>query len=191
MKIQSVKCEIWKALALLSMALIVSGCPPKTPTGPTENPLTFSGASSPGDNTIYMAYNRALSSGNILAIDVKVNNISTPVYGAAFDVEFDSSKAAYDSLLPGIFLEDGGNTVNYNLDLQSDNNNKFVVGISRQGNVNGVTGSGIIVTLKFNVTGETYVRFVRNSSNLLEKISATQTQPIPGITWSDGTVTVQ
>ena len=58
------------------------------PTSPTTT-ISFSG-SIPGNNAVYMAKNNALSSGNILAIDVNVNNVSGNVYGALFDVDFDS-----------------------------------------------------------------------------------------------------
>lgn len=134
--------------------------------------------------SICMSQNSSLSSGDILAIDIKSNNISSNVYGAAFDVDFDSTKMTYNSYVAGSFLESGGNTVNYQVGLQSGNSGKLVIGISRQGVVSGVSGSGTLVTLKFRVTGNSSVAFsnydLRDSSN----------QAILGISWYGGTVTV-
>lgn len=155
-------------------------------TGPTSpsTTISFSG-STPGNNAVYMAKNNALSSGNILAIDVNVNNVSNNVYGSAFDVDFDSTKMTYDSYAAGSFLESGGNTTSYQVGLQSGNSGKLIVGISRQGAVNGISGSGTLITLKFNVTGNSSVAFsnyeLRDSSN----------QTISGITWYGGTMAVQ
>lgn len=143
----------------------------------------FTGTTSPGDNTIYMAKNSSLSIGDIIAIDVKSNNISSGVFGAAFDVDFDSSKITYDSYVAGNFLEQGGATVHYEAILQSDNSSKLVAGITRQTGT--ATGSGTLITLKFKVTSGSTVGFSRNE--LRDQSNLT----ILGTTWSGGTVTVQ
>lgn len=170
-----------KHLMILCSILIFTACDklPKTLTDPTTT-VAFSG-SNPGSNSVYMAQNTSLSSGDILAIDVKANNISSNVYGAAFDVDFDSSEMTYSSYVKGDFL----GSVEPNVELQSGSSNKVVVGVSKQGTATGATGSGTIVTLKFNVTGGSTVSFInnelRNSSN----------QAISGISWYGGAVAVQ
>lgn len=173
-----------KILCILSTLIIIACDGGGGPTSPSRT-ITFAGTSSPGIDAVYTAKNNALSSGDILAIDVKMNNLSSNVYGAAFDVDFDSTKITFDSYVAGSFLESGGNTVNYHMGLQSGNNGKLVVGISRQGSVSGVSGSGTIVTLKFKVTGNSSVAFsnyeLRDSNNL----------PISGINWYGGSITIQ
>ena len=155
-----------KHLLTLCTVLIITACGGGGGNGSTSpsTTISFSGTN-PGSNSVYMAQNSALSSGDILAIDVKMNNLSSNAYGAAFDVDFDSTKMTYNSYAVGSFLEQGENTVNYQMGLQSGNSGKLVVGISRQGGVGGVSGSGTIVTLKFRVTGNLSVAFSNYGSS--------------------------
>jgi hypothetical protein len=162
---------------------VAAGAGGSGPTSPSAT-ISFLGTT-PGSDAIHMSQNSSLSSGDILAIDIKANDISSNVYGAAFDVKFDSSKITYDSYVSGSFLESGGNTVNYQVGLQSGNSGKLVVGISRQGPVSGISGSGTLVTLKFKVTGISVVVF---SNNVLKDSS---NQTISGINWYGGMVAVQ
>lgn len=134
-----------------------------------------------GDNTVYMARNSSLSSGDTVAVDVKVEGVNN-VYGAAFDVDFDSTKMTYTGCTQGSFLEQSGGCM---ANPQPGTSGKLVVGISRQGTANGVSGSGTLVTLMFRPTESSSVTF----SNASLKDSSNQ--PISGITWTDGTVTVQ
>jgi len=146
--------------------------------------IDFSGTTSPGDNTIYMAKNSSLSSGDIIAIDAMVKNVNG-VFGAAFDVDFDSTKITYDNHVSGSFLEQGGATVNYLAVLQSNNNNKLVVGISRQTGT--ATGSGTLITLKFKAVANGTANLSFSNNGLTDAGN----QAISGISWSGGTVTVQ
>ena len=126
-----------------------------------------------------------MSSDSVLAIDIKASNVSD-VYGAAFDVDFDSTKMSYSGYSAGSFLEGGGNSVNYQATLQSGNSGKLIVVASRQGSVEGATGSGTLVTLKFNVPGGSSVSFSNNA--IVDSSGIT----ISTATWSGGgTVTVQ
>lgn len=153
-----------------------------SPTGPGKT-VTLSGSTT-GYN-VYMAPNASQSSGTVLAIDIKVDNVSN-LYGAAFDVNFDSTKAIYSSSYSaGSFLEGGGNAVAYNIATQAGNSGKLLVGASRQGIVGGTSGSGTLVTLKFNITGGGSMSF---SNNSLKDLSGNTISA----TWSSGgTVTVQ
>ena len=173
-------------IGLVIAALFISACSGgggggSSPVAPSKT-ISFSGSSS-GYN-VYMAKNNSLSTSDIFAVDVKVDNV-TGVYGAAFDVNFDSTKMMYSNHAAGSFLEQGGNTVTYNAATQSGNSSKLLVGISRQAGATGAAGSGSLVTLKFNVTSGGSIAIsnseLKDSSNLL----------ISGITWTGGTVTVQ
>ena len=170
-----------KLILVLGLALMTTACD-KKPVDPTAI-ILFSG-STPGNNSVYMSRNSSLSSGNTLSVDIKVNNVSN-VYGAAFDVDFDSSKMTYDSYSAGSLLESGGNAVSYQAGLQSGNSGKLIAGISRQAGASGVSGSGILITLKFKVTGNSAISFSNNS------LKDSTNQSISGVTWSGGTVTVQ
>lgn len=176
-----------KMIFVLSMFLISAcgggggGSTPTSPTIPITS-VTFSGSSS-GYN-VYMAKNDGQSSGGILAIDVKVNNVSN-VFGAAFNIDFDSTKMTYsNSYSAGSFLETGGNSVSYLPATQSGNSGKLIVGVSRQAPSGGQSGSGTLVTLKFNVTGGGSVSFSNNS------LKDSSGNTISAATWSGGTVTV-
>lgn len=172
----------FRTILLLGATMFMYAC--GSSTSPSSIITFTADSSSPGSNTVYMAKNNSLSTSDILAVDVKVDNV-TGVYGAAFDVNFDSSKMTYSNYAAGSFLEKDSNTVTYNAATQSDNSSKLLVGISRQAGATGAAGSGTLVTLKFNVTSGGSIVIsnseLKDSSNL----------SISGITWSGGTVTVQ
>lgn len=176
--------EALKMLITISSILMFSACSGGGGGGSSPNSpspvVSFSGASSPGSNTVYMAKNSSLSSGDTLAIDVKANSISGSAKGAAFDVDFDSAKLTYLDKAAGDFFGAGSTT---DVALQSGSTNKVIVGATTSSGT--VTGSGTIVTLKFKATGNSAVGFsnneLRDSGNLA----------ISGVTWSGGNVTVQ
>lgn len=149
-----------------------------SPTVPSTI-MTLSSAT-PGSNSVYMVKNSSLSSGSVLAIDIKVDSVSN-VFGAAFDIDFDSTKMTYSDYSAGSFLETGGHTVTY---IATQAVNKLIVGVSRQSPSGGQSGSGTLVILKFNVTGDTSVSFSNNSL----KDSSNNTI---SATWYGGNVTVQ
>src|SRR3972149_6993212 len=61
----------------------------------------------PGDGSIFLSYNAFESQGTTLAVDVKGNTLSdtSPAFGTAFDLDFDSSLLTYVSFSPGKFFE--------------------------------------------------------------------------------------
>lgn len=146
--------------------------------------ITFK-SSTLGDKTVNMVQNSNISNGDTLAINVTVNNLSN-VYGIGFDIDFDSSKLSYDGYVSGNYLEKGGNTVNYIITTQSGNSGKLIAGISRLGSVGGISGSGMMVTLKFKVVsaGSTSLTFSNNV------VMDSSNQSIPGITWNSGLATI-
>lgn len=173
--------RLWNLVLVLGLALMFSACDkmPQAITDPTTT-AAFSG-SNPGTNSVYMVQNTSLSSGDTLAVDVKANNISGNVKGAAFDVDFDSAKITYLDKAGGDFFGAGSAT---EAKLQHGSTNKIVVGVTTTSGT-ATTNSGTIVTLKFKVTGNSSIAFsnseLRDSNN----------QAISGITWNGGSVTVQ
>lgn len=169
-----------KIIFVLSMFLLSAcggGGGGTNPAGPSTT-VAFSGSSA-GYN-VYMVTNSSLSSGTVLAIDIKVDSVSN-VFGAAFDIDFDSTKMTYSGYSAGSFLESGGNSVTY---IATQAANKLIVGVSRQAPSGGQSGSGTLVTLKFNIIGGGSASF---SNNALKDQS---NNPVSA-TWSGGTVMVQ
>lgn len=177
-----------KAIIFLSSMILIQGCggggeEKSSITSPSQL-ASFRGAPA-GNKAVYMTQNSSLGNSGSLAIDVKVGSVSD-AYGAGFDVDFDSSKLSYDGYVAGGFLENGIDTVNYNVTTQPGNSGKLIVGISRLGSVGGVSGSGTIITLKFKVvtSGNSPVTF----SNYVLRDPNNQT--IAGTTWNGGTATI-
>lgn len=131
-----------------------------------------------------MAKNNSLSSGDVIAIDVRLNNVSDYVYGTAFGVDFDSTKIDFVGYATGSLLEQGGKTAEY---MWAENSNEVILGITRLGGVGGVSGSGTLVTLKFKAVaaGNSTISFGYGSL----KDPALNTVTINS--WDGGTVAVQ
>lgn len=162
-------------------------------------------------NCVSMARNATESSTGVLAIDVKANDITNGnVFGAAFDVDIQDttvtqwnglgfmscttppSGCANSGLASGSFLEGSlPFTVNYFVSLlNGTDTNTLVVGPSEVAPATGVIGSGTIVTLKFKKIGtQGQTSMLSFSSNSLEDPSSPP-NPIAGISWSAGTITV-
>ena len=148
--------------------------------GPSPT-VTFTGTT-PAANEIYLVRNAVRSSGSVLAIDVKANEVSGAVFGTAFDLDFSNpSGMTYIGHEAGSFLDESAGSVIYN---SSDmGGGKIVVGASSPAGATGATGSGTIITLKFGVTDASVLSFsnneLRDSAN--HAIS---------VTWQGGDVTV-
>lgn len=152
-----------KNFCVLCAVFIIAACDrggggASGPTSPSLN-MTFTGTSSPENNTVYMAKNSAISDGGFIAIDVKLNNISDYVYGTSLSIDFDAAKIGFIGYSKGNFLEQGGNTATSYMWAESVN--KLSFGITRLGGVGGISGSGTLVTLKFKAieTGNSVISF--------------------------------
>jgi len=149
---------------------------------------------SPGPDSIYLSYNPIQSMGATLALDIKMNSLSatTPVFGTAFDLDFDPAVLTFAGFVEGDFFQKGdlpGNgTVKYLAVMQSGTLNKLIVGISQNAGDTGASGSGVIITLKFNVamgsqTLQSNISF--SNMNFLSPSWAV----INGISWQNGLLT--
>lgn len=176
------KLRNWLSILCVGVALLSTGCSNQKMnnlTSPSSALVFSSSVQSPQGSSVNMSQNTALSAGDTLAVDVLAKDVSN-VFGASFDVDFDSSKITYAGFVAGDLLGPGINTY---AELQQGTSNKVIVGVSRTSGT--VSGSGAIITLKFKVTGNSPFAF----SN--EKLKDSNNQPIAGITWSGGMVTVQ
>jgi len=128
--------------------------------------------SSPPTNSVYLCRNEAQSSGDIIAVDVRLNSDS-PVFGAAFDLMLDPSvvKAAQkedqsiDFSPPDLPLaqEDPPIWKYLFVTLKEGQEDTLIIGASRGRGVAPLTGSIPLATLKFKApSGKTPLSFSNN-----------------------------
>jgi hypothetical protein len=155
-----------------------------TAGGGSQSPVSASftpDEPAPGNNTVAMAESSRV--GDLVTIRVNVVGVNG-VYGAAFDVTFDSSKLDYVGWSAGTLLEQGGNAPNYSVVLSQAG--QLVIGASRTGNT-GVNASGqSLVNLTFRVeTTGTFPIAIENPALYDSQIPP---QVIPGISWFAGSL---
>ena len=138
----------------------------------------------PGSQTVSMA--QASTSGDLVTLEVNITD-TVDVYGASFTVAFDPGAAQFIRRAPGSVLESGGEIVLYQHSVPQPG--RLEVGVARIEDNPGadVSGTGALVTLTFRVTsaGTSTVSF--ENADLLNS-QPPQPQPIPGLSWSGGTL---
>ncbi|MFN7973542.1 MAG: cohesin domain-containing protein [Acidobacteriota bacterium] len=145
---------------------------------------TFSPAGSPVANSISMQPNTANGAAVVVNFDATQ---MTDLYGAAYTITYSPAVlnfvGADDA---GTFLATGGVTVLFNAALENGQEGRLVVGISRAGQVSGVSGSGTLHNITFRgvAVGSTSLNFT--SASAIDSNGTT----IPGVTYSGGTVSV-
>jgi phage baseplate assembly protein gpV len=109
---------------------------------------------------------------------------TTGVFGATFEVVFDSSHAAYLGFSKGAAFEAGGNVPSYTVD-GSSNPGRIVVAVARtNGTAANIVGSKAVLVLQFRVKqAGTYPVTLQNG--IVYDAQPTP-QPIPGISWFAG-----
>lgn len=136
---------------------------------------------SPGANTVSMA--QGTRAGDSVTVKINLTD-TTGVFGAAFDVTFDETKATYMGYTKGTALENGGNTPNYTVD-GSAQPGRIIVGVSRAGssttNVSG-TKTVISVTFRIKAVGTFPIAFENGVVTDGQSIP----QPLPGMSWFAG-----
>lgn len=138
---------------------------------------------SPGADTVTMQ--AGSSTNDIAAVRVAVTDVNG-IFGAAFDLTYDASRAAFVNWAPGTLLEQGGHTPTYQVDARTPG--RLVVGASRQGSVPAVDANGTValIELLFRSTQAGSSQLAFQSADLLD--GQLQPQPIPGIQWYGGTL---
>jgi hypothetical protein len=147
--------------------------PPPPPPG-----VTFNAQGTTGANSIVLA-SGAGTDIDTLVLEVRLLGVSD-LYGAAFDLRFPSGVLQFVRATAGETL--GGGAVQAALSGPGN----LVVGASRLGEVPGIEGSGVLLTLEFTAiaAGEGAFSFARNSAYDPDG------RPITGITWAAGSVRV-
>lgn len=129
-----------------------------------------------------------VSRGETFTRTIEGRNLGKTSY-AAFDVMYDPNVLEYVGASEGgFFAQDGHASTSLQANMVGGVPRSIAVGITRLGQVDGVSGSGTLVTLTFKAigTGQTALTFkepkgLRNQSH----------QPVTVDRWDDGAVTVQ
>jgi hypothetical protein len=160
----------------LCFSLVITSC--GSGSGTTETRVDQAGfspdvpsCSSPPPNSVYLCRNEGKSTGDIIAVDVRLNSDS-PVFGAALDVMLDPSvvKAArkedqsIDFSSPDSPQEGPPVWKYLFVTLKEGQEDTLIVGASRGRGIEALTGSIPVVTLKFKTpSGKTPLSFSNNS----------------------------
>lgn len=153
---------------LLALALTAcgggggGGGGPTEPTPPPPPPaaaIVFTAAGAAGTNSVFLASGSG-SSANTLVLEVRASQV-TDLYGVAFDLAYPSAQLQFVEAIPGPLLGSAGS-----VQAAPGAGGNLIVGGTHLGNVPGATGSGVIMTLRFNAiaAGSGPFQFSRNSA---------------------------
>jgi len=170
-------------VAFLAGALAVScggggggGGGPTAPPPPAPG-ITFTPAASAGSPSISLTAGAA-STANVLLLEVRATGVQD-LYGIAFDLQVPSVLQYATSSNAGSILSGGAFEISHTA-------TDLVVGVSRLGAVRGVPGDGLILTLEFAPTAAGSGSFTFSRNTVLDSTG----QPIPGVSWTAGSVQV-
>jgi hypothetical protein len=119
-----------------------------------------------------------------ITLDINAQSLPAGTYALAFDLDFDTQLIAFSSFQSGTFFEAAG-PVSYQVTTAPGNAGKLIVGVSLAGSTGGASGSGRVVSLRFNVqsnTGTAALAFTGNTA--LDASGAS----VPGVTWAAGSL---
>ena len=152
--------------------------------GPVQSGLTASFIPDQSPPGTKVAAGQKSNSNSTVTIEITVTD-TDPVYAASFDLVYDSTQATYLGWDAGTLLEQGGQTVNYNV---TESAGELVVSASREGPVPGADATGtrtvIELTFQVDVVGSSAISY--QAETLLD--GQQQPQPIP-VNWYSGTLT--
>lgn len=175
-------------IAALAAALVGAACggggggggggtPPTQPTGIV---FTASGVAAPA---VRLARGAA-SSGTVLEIEVRADQLPG-VYGLAFDLTYPSNALRFDAFAEGGFLT-GGGPAQTSLQVAEPSSGRLVVGHTRLGDAGAVSGSGLLMTLRFVAVGPGSGSLSFSANRLFD----TSGDEVAGAAWGGGTVQV-
>lgn len=179
-------------LIVLLLPLILfglSGCS-SSDSGPTDPPppppadpeITYTPANgNPGANTVSLQLNA--STGNRLDLDVRLTTVDN-VSSMAFDLVFNPGVLSYVSVAEGTFFNQDGEAVSVLVD--ENPTGRLIVGVARLGDVGGVGGTGVALTLTFNGAGNGGSALGFEGSSLLDP----DLDPVGGVQWFGGDAAV-
>ena len=146
--------------AAAAVVLLLAGCggggsnpsptappPPPPPPPPTEG-VFFTPDGIPASSTIYLEGQDTEDSTSSFVVEVRANDVED-LYGVSFDLQYPSDlltwrRGKYEE---GTFLNSGGAETKILIDRRPAGN--LVIGIARVGDAEGVSGSGLLLSLEF------------------------------------------
>ena len=141
-------------VVLLAAVAVLAACGgggggrgPTDPPPPPPQSLTFTPAGSASADALVLTRQGTGITTLMLALEAREVD---SVYGVFFDLSFPPSVLDFQSADAGSFLTAGGSDISLQVAEQDGN---LVVGITRLGLVGGVSGSGTVLTLTFQVVG--------------------------------------
>ena len=171
---------IASALALGSWAVPASG---------QTAGIQFFPTGTPGADTVYLAGTGSDRADGLLILEVRANDV-TDLYGVSFTLQFPKKlvrfpKSRPTAIVEGPFLSENG-AVETILVFKDDKKN-IIVGLTRKGEVTGVSGSGVLLTLEFRGLGVAGRKVFR-----LRQTDAADSQMsiIEGFSWFAGRIEV-
>lgn len=178
--------HLFKSVLPAALVLLLAACgggggsaPP--PPGPVT--ATFTPAAAPPGAGVVLSGPGTPQSGSI-TLDINAQSLPAGTYAVAFDLDFDTQLVAFSSFQSGSFFEAAGPT-SYQVTTAPGNPNKLIVGVSLSGATSGTSGSGRIVSLRFNVQGNTGTSALTFTGNTALNTSGA---PVPGVTWASGSI---
>ena len=91
--------------------------------------------------------------GDQIEVAVQVENV-TDLYGVALDIVYDPAVYKYVSSARGDFLASDGREINFAAALEDGFQGRLVIGVSRIGDVEGLEGTGPVMTASFELLCE-------------------------------------
>jgi hypothetical protein len=137
---------VFPALALALLALL-AGCGGGGgggggPTGPTRG-IVFTPQGTGGNNTVTLAAGGATSA-STLVLEVRANGVQD-LYGVSLDLRYPASLLRFSGSAEGGFLAGTGTS----FQVRESPAGNLVIGLTRLGGVGGASGSGVLLTLRF------------------------------------------
>ena len=152
------------------------------PTAPTPPPapsqgIDFTAAGGTAANSIYLEASDTANTTSAFTVQVRANDVDN-VYGVSFDLQYPNGLLRWTegSFSEGSFLSEGGVQTEVIVERKPAGN--LIVGITRVGAADGVSGSGTLLTLEFGnraVAGRGDLTFTDNAvvdgdGNLQEEV---------------------
>ena len=151
------------------------------PTSPGPS-VTFSPSGTTGPEALILRESPD-STPSRLVLELVAQDV-TRVYGLSFDLQYPASVLSFEAAVEEGFLgADGADT---SLQVAEQPAGNLVIGLTRLGRVQGISGSGVLLSLELRAVGNGSgaLRFDANEA------FDSEGDPIPSIRWGAGTVQV-
>lgn len=168
-----VRILVWAAL-LLPLTACGGGGGGGGPTNPTPPPnqreIVFTPGGSAAADSISLVQTSATTS-TTLELDLVANDIDG-LYGVAFDLIYPASLLSFVGAEEGTHLSGADGEASTSMQV-SDDGGTLIVGLTRLGIVDGVGGTGVLMTLTFTVTGSGSGQLVFDRARAVDSRGAT------------------